>query len=199
MITISMTLLEQTDSYNETQQKIIDAAIRCVKQWGIEKTNLNDIAKEAGVTRPTVYSYFPNRHDVIRSALLQSGYAFAARILAYMNKFSNTKDRLIETLLFALEELPKEPYLTLITQTDFSSQINEDALSDAEGQVICLGLFKEIFKFDLPSDTDLIEITEFTTRLMLSLLMIKGPIVRTTEEQRAFLERRLLPAIGIKD
>lgn len=192
-----MTLLEQTDNYNETQQKIIDAAIRCVKQWGIEKTNLNDIAKEAGVTRPTVYSYFPNRHDVIRTALLQSGYSFAKRILDNMNQYTHTRERLLETLMFALEELPKEPYLALITQTDMSSHLNEDALSDAEGQAICLTLFTEIFKYDVPTDADLIEITEFTTRLMLSLLIIKGPLTRNREEQRAFLEKRLLPAIGL--
>lgn len=188
----------QHSEFNETQQKIIDAAIRCVKQWGIEKTNLNDIAKEAGVTRPTVYSYFPNRHDVIRTALLQSGYSFATRVFAHMNQFTGTKDRLLETLLFALDELPKEPYLALITQTDFSSQVNADALSDAEGQAICLALFSEIFKFDMPAENDLIEITEFTTRLMLSLLMLKGPVTRSPDEQRAFLERRLLPAIGLQ-
>jgi AcrR family transcriptional regulator len=193
-----MNPFEQTSEFNDTQQKIIDAAIRCVKQWGTDKTNLNDIAKEAGVTRPTVYSYFPNRDDVIRTALLQSGYNFAQRLFEFMNQFTNTKDRILETLLFALEELPKEPYLAIITRTDLSSHINADALSDIEGQAICLHLFQEIFKYDLPNEADLIEITEFTTRLMLSLLIIQGPIVRTREQQKAFLERRLLPAIGLE-
>lgn len=192
-----MTTATRHPEFNETQQKIIDATIRCVKQWGIEKTNLNDIAKEAGVTRPTVYSYFPNRHDVIRTALLHKGYSFAERTIDHMNRFDNTRDRVLETLLFALEELPKEPYLTLITQTDFSSQVNEDALSDPEGQAICLRLFAEMFKFDTPPDNDLIEITEFVTRLMLSLLMLKGPIHRNRDELKSFLQRRLLPALGI--
>ena len=37
---------------NNTQKKIIDAAIHCVKRWGVEKVNLNDIAKEARDTLP---------------------------------------------------------------------------------------------------------------------------------------------------
>ena len=49
----------------DTQQRIVDAAVRCVKKWGIAKVTLNDIAKEAGVTRPTVYSYFSNRDEVV--------------------------------------------------------------------------------------------------------------------------------------
>jgi AcrR family transcriptional regulator len=181
--------------FNDTQQKIIDAAIRCVKQWGIEKTNLNDIAKEAGVTRPTVYSYFPNRHDVIRTALLQSGYGFAQRVLSHMKQFNNTRDRLMETLLFALAELPKEPYLALITDSHLSSQINEDALNDSEGQLICFQLFQAIYEHDMPNDEALMEITEMTTRVLLSLLMLKGPLHRNREQQKAFLERRLLPSI----
>ena len=192
-----MTTASHYPDFNETQKKIIDATIRCVKQWGIEKTNLNDIAKEAGVTRPTVYSYFPNRHDVIRTALLHKGYSFAERTIEFMNRFDNTRDRVIETLIFSLEELPKEPYLALITQTDFSSQVNEDALNDPEGQAICLRLFEEMFKFDKPTDSDLVEITEFVVRVMLSLLMLKGPLKRSPEEMRAFLQRRLLPALGI--
>lgn len=185
------------EQFNETQQRILDAAIACVKQWGIEKTSLNDIAKQAGVTRPTVYSYFPNRNDVIRTALLQSGNAFAARLKDHIGRFSKVQDRLVETVVFALEELPKEPYLAVLTEADISGYINRDALSDPEGQEICLSLFDEIFK-DHPIDSnEMIEITEFAARLVLSLLMITGPIKRNSEEVRGFLQRRLLPAAGL--
>lgn len=183
--------------FNETQQRILDAAIACVKQWGIEKTSLNDIAKQAGVTRPTVYSYFPNRNDVIRTALLQSGYAFGERLMEHMNSFNNTSDRLLESVLFALEELPKEPYLAVLTEADISGYINKDALTDPEGHEICLALFREIFRPTPVDDEELTEITELTVRLALSLLMTAGSVKRDTEQMRQFLRRRLLPAAGL--
>lgn len=188
-------LIDKQEALNETQQKILDAAILCVQQWGVEKTSLNDIAKMAGVTRPTVYSYFPNRNDVIRTALLQSGHKFAEKIRTQMNRFNTTEERFIETIVYAIEELPKEPYLTVITQTELSSYVNQDALSDEEGQKICLALFQEIFKNQHITDDELIEITEITTRLALSLLMIQGPLKRNGDELRGFLRRRLLPGI----
>ena len=183
--------------FNETQQKILDAAIACVKQWGIEKTSLNDIAKQAGVTRPTVYSYFPNRNDVIRTALLQSGYSFAKRLKDHLQLFSNSADRLLESVIFSLEELPKEPYLALLSESkaDISGYINQDALSDSEGQAICLDLFVMIFADSKISDDDLIEVMEFTVRLALSLLMMPGPIKRDSQQLRRFLQNRLLPAV----
>ena len=185
-------MTEQT--YNETQQRILDSAAQCVTQWGIEKTNLNDIAKHAGVTRPTVYSYFTSKDDVIRTALLRSGYAFAARVQEHVGKYRKTEDRLIEAVMFALEQLPKEPYLSAITEPNLSSVIGSDALRE-KGQLICLNIFSEIFPDG--SNEDLPEIAEFTTRLLLSLLMIKEPIPRTPAETRAFLKRRLLPALGL--
>ncbi len=184
-------------SFNDTQQRILDAAIQCLKQWGADKTNLNDIAKTAGVTRPTVYSYFPNKSDVIRTALLQSGYAFGLRLIEHMGKFKTTPERLVESVVFAIEEMPNEPYLAVITQSDLSSYVNQDALSDEEGLAICLLLFKEIFKYDPVNKKELTEITEFTIRVLLSLLIIKGPTKRSPRELRAFLKRRLLPALGL--
>lgn len=183
--------------FNETQQRILDAAIACVKQWGIEKTSLNDIAKQAGVTRPTVYSYFPNRNDVIRTALLRSGYDFGERLVEHINRFRDTRDRLLESVLFALEELPKEPYLAVLTEADISSYINQDALTDPEGHEICLALFREIFKNTPVGDEELDEITELTVRLALSLLMTAGSVKRDKEQMRLFLQRRLLPAAGL--
>ena len=185
------------EAFNETQQRSLEAAITCVKQWGIEKTSLNDIAKQAGVTRPTVYSYFPNRNDVIRTALLQSGYAFADRLRELINRYSTTADRLVESVLFALEELPKEPYLAVLTDADISGYINKDALSDPEGQQICFSLFSEIFRDEDISDEELAEITEFVVRLALSLLMISGLVQRDREQLRGLLQRRLLPAAGL--
>ncbi|HEY9034310.1 MAG TPA: TetR/AcrR family transcriptional regulator [Pseudomonadales bacterium] len=191
------TTLISKDAFNDTQQRILDAAIACVKQWGIEKTSLNDIAKQAGVTRPTVYSYFPNRNDVIRTALLQSGYAFAERLMKHINRYDTVADRLVESILFALEELPREPYLAVLTEADISGYINKDALSDPEGLAICLSLFREIFRPQPVDDDTLAEITELTVRLALSLLMITGSFTRNTEQQRQFLRRRLLPAAGL--
>lgn len=192
-----MNMFVNETTFNDTQQRILNAAIECVKQWGIEKTSLNDIAKQAGVTRTTVYSYFESKDQVIRTALLQSGYAFAERLKQHIAAFKKPQSRLLESIIFAVEELPKEPYLTLITQANLSAFVNEDALNEPEAQQICLEIFRDIFRNEIISDTDLVEYTEFTTRLVLSLLTLKGPIERDSSELRGFLKRRLLPALGL--
>ena len=182
---------------NDTQQRILDATIDCVKTWGVEKTSLNDIAKRAGVTRPTVYNYYGNRTAVIRAALLSSGHHFAERVIAHIQAWPTPADRLVEAVVFALEELPKEPYLAVITRADLSSYIYEDALSDREGVEMCLAIFNTVFDGTTLSEQDRIEVMELSVRLALSLLMLSGPATHEGDNLRGFLRRRLVPAAGL--
>lgn len=183
---------------SDTRQRIVDAAIRCLQRWGVDKTSLNEIAREAGVTRPTVYSYFPSRDDVIQAALLQSGHAFAERLLRHVDRFNSLDERLVETMLFALRELPLEPQLGLVRGSEFAQFLNTRALTTPEGQEICQSLFRVILKDDPALLPDLAEISEVATRMLLSLLTLEGPVVRDEEQMRQFLRRRLLPALGMR-
>ena len=43
--------------------RILDAALVCVARWGVAKTTLDDIAREAGCSRATVYRVVPGGKD----------------------------------------------------------------------------------------------------------------------------------------
>src|SRR5512133_2987284 len=53
------------------QASLIDAARRCIARWGVRKTSLDDIAREAGVARATVYRAFPGGKDRLMAAVWQ--------------------------------------------------------------------------------------------------------------------------------
>lgn len=192
-----MTAVPSIKQFNETQQRILDAAIECVKQWGIDKTNLNDIAKQAGVTRPTVYRYFASRDEVLTAALLQSGFALAQRMLNQIDRYPDPADRFVEMVLYALGEFPNEPYLAVITRGDLTSYVSEDALNNAEGWALSLDLTRQILNDLVIPESDLEEMTEMTVRVILSLLTMAGPRQRSMEDLRGFLTRRLLPMLRL--
>lgn len=180
-----------------TRERIVEATLRCVERWGAAKTSLNDIAKEARVTRPTVYSYFSGRDDVLRFALAHAGAAFAERVKAHVAGFAKPRDRVVEAMLFALRELPKEPYLASVSRGDITALVNEHAVASAETQRICLDVFAAIFDGRADLLRQLPEIVEVATRWLLSFLVVEGPVKRDEAAMRAFLRRRLLPALGL--
>jgi len=186
-----------TGDSNPTRQRIIDAALVCLDRWGLDKTSLHDIAREAGGTRPTVYSYFANREEVIQAAMVQGGQRFAVKALAHINRFTTHRSRLLEAVLFAWKHMPDEPYLKLVKDAGLAHMINEQAITSKEGREICRALMNEILQHDAKYKHELDEITEVTTRFLLSLLLVDGAVKRSEKQTREFVERRLLPALGV--
>ncbi len=43
----------------EVRERLLQATYDCVARWGLAKTTVEDAAREAGVSRATVYRYFP--------------------------------------------------------------------------------------------------------------------------------------------
>jgi AcrR family transcriptional regulator len=66
------TVDEWTAGYLATgaaERRLVEAAGRCIARWGIRKTSLDDVAREAGVSRATVYRVFPGGKDRVVEAV----------------------------------------------------------------------------------------------------------------------------------
>jgi len=50
-------------------RELIDAALRCVARWGLAKTTFEDVAREAGCSRATLYRAFPGGKDALFDAV----------------------------------------------------------------------------------------------------------------------------------
>ena len=50
--------------------RVLDGTLRCIARWGIAKTTLDDIAREAGCSRASVYRAFPGGKDALLQSLL---------------------------------------------------------------------------------------------------------------------------------
>lgn len=52
----------------ERRNAIVEAGLSCFSQFGFAKTSFADIARRAGVSRPTVYQHFPNKEAILEAA-----------------------------------------------------------------------------------------------------------------------------------
>ena len=55
----------------DVEVRVLDAALSLVARWGVAKTSLADVAKEAGCARATVYRAFPGGKRHLLTALGQ--------------------------------------------------------------------------------------------------------------------------------
>lgn len=52
------------------EDRILDAGLRCIARWGISKTTLDDLARQAGCSRATLYRAFPGGREAVLRALV---------------------------------------------------------------------------------------------------------------------------------
>jgi AcrR family transcriptional regulator len=55
----------------DTKQKILDVSLRMFMQVGFENTYMDDVAQNAGVTKPAIYYYFKDKQALFEAAAQQ--------------------------------------------------------------------------------------------------------------------------------
>lgn len=82
-----------------TQTLILDAAERLLAQIGYRKMTMDDIAKEAGISRRTVYGYFNSKEQVILGTIDRIAARVAERLGMLSEKPESAADRLRQMLI----------------------------------------------------------------------------------------------------
>ena len=89
-------LLEPPTPPGSQEERILDAALVCIARWGLSKTGLDDVAREAGVSRATVYRAFPGGKDAVAEAVARTELArFFAAVEARLAAASTLEDLLV--------------------------------------------------------------------------------------------------------
>jgi AcrR family transcriptional regulator len=178
----------------QTRRDIYAGAIACVETWGLEKTTLDDIAKAAGCSRRTLYNHFSNKSEVMAEALDAAGEQFRLRVIGHAMQFEEPAVSLVETMVYTIVHLPREPYLKVLVDSHFFSTFLQEFYSTdrsreriAEITRVCLRNAPEL----LPHVD---EIGEITSRFLVSIL-ISGSNQRDEQELKDFIRRRLIPGL----
>lgn len=181
----------------EARQRIITAATACLEQFGSAKTTLSDVATELGVTRQTVYRYYPNLGELL-SAVAQAGLDdFVTRMQSHLATATTPADAAIESIVFAVQAIPFEPYIGVLFQageTDVFSRGVTSSMALSVGAHILRQI--PVNWSEIGVDDDELEgLAEILMRLFLSFLQYPADPPRSEEELRALVRRWLGPAL----
>lgn len=90
--------------------RIRAACLLCVERWGITKTTLEDVAREAGCSRATVYRLFPGGKDsLIQAVATAEASTFFAALSDELRGVATLEDRLVSGVGYALRRLTDHP------------------------------------------------------------------------------------------
>lgn len=109
----------------QTAHKILYAAAEMFMEKGYEQVSLEQIAIECGVTKASIYYYYPNKADLFTHSVVRILGHAADTTLEMLNGPGTLQERLIRIA---------EGHLTM-NRSDFNSMLNEAKESLKEEQV----------------------------------------------------------------
>ncbi|MEU0791075.1 TetR/AcrR family transcriptional regulator [Amycolatopsis sp. NPDC005961] len=183
---------------DEARRRIVDAATACLDRAGLAKTSLSDVAAEAGVTRQTVYRYFPSLNDILRAVALAGVEEFAGRMERHLASFGSAVEVAVESVVFAVRTLPGEPHLGLLLQAgeaDFFTVGVISPLAFSYGARILRNVPVDWTAVGVRTDADFEGLAEVLMRLFLSYLQYPSTPALTDDGIRVLVRRWIGPAL----
>jgi AcrR family transcriptional regulator len=183
----------------EVRERLLQATYDCVARWGLAKTTVEDAAREAGVSRATVYRYFPGGRDELISAVV--GWEFARFFLRLYEEVhgAETLEEVMERgLMFAHRSMVEHVVLQriLVTEPDvLLPRLTVEA--DQTHTLIAEFLSPYLIRHGMSEGTDLELAADFLARMVLSYIGSPGRWDLDDPEQVALLVRSELLA-GIR-
>jgi AcrR family transcriptional regulator len=180
------------------RERIFEAAFACVGRYGIAKTTVEDVSRQARVSRATVYRHFPGGKDqLIRETIAWETARFFTGLADSVAGIDDLAGLLEEALFFAHRELDQHAVLQKVLQTEPELLLPE--LSVEAGRLITLVkafLMPWLAQAPLRPEVDRDTAAEHVARLFLSFLGSPGSWdLDDREEVRRLVRSQILAGV----
>lgn len=173
---------------DEAKARILAAASAAIDVRGPD-LSIADVARTLGVTRQTVYRYFPSTDALLVAAALDAADGFLDRLAAHVVGITDPADAVTEGIATALEWLPHDKHIGLLLAPDRDNAFTANVTSDVAVQFAS----SMLRRFDVDwtatgfSDNELAELAEHLLRIIQSFVIDPGR--RRGRQLREYLRR----------
>ena len=187
-------------SADEARVQILAAARSRLAEAG--STNISEVAEDLGVTRQTVYRYFPTTEHLVDAAALDAVAEMTDRLGEHVRRHLATTggdagDAAVEVVAFVYEHLRGDPALDrMVAPGRLSSTVAGLTAPEsiALGRELLAGFGLDWVALGLDDEAQR-ELVEHLLRTLQTLVLDPGSPPRSGDEVRGYLQRWLAPAL----
>jgi len=180
-----MRRLRNTDSRTEQESAILKAAAEEVALVGVARLSMDVVARQAGVSRSTLYRRFPSR-DALVTELGRQTFGFAMARLQTVGIDSGPKDAAVTAFREGVRLLTGEPVMRRFLQLD--GEFTATAEMVAEARLFLVSAATAMAKAlraagaTMP-DHQLLAVAEVHIRLAASLVQVSTAVLDVTDDE----------------
>lgn len=190
---------------DEARARILAATRARLSEAGT--TSTSEIAEVLGVTRQTVYRYYPTTDDLVDAAALDAVGDLVGQLVDHVQRHlaaqrgrglpGDAADAVVEVVAYVYEHLRDDPALNrMIAPGRISTTVSglTAQSSIALGGKLLAGFGIDWSEVGL-AEADQLELVEHLLRILQSFVLDPGEPARTGDELRAYLDRWVAPVL----
>ncbi len=179
----------------------LDAAASCYLRLGVSGTTATDIAREAGISRATLYRRYGSHEAIFLAVLHRESEAMAEDARSHLDGLTVTDpaQRTLEGMMFAIGQIRSRPVHAAV--------FGGDSAAWAAGRAIRMEALREIGEAGIRpmvatapaegrlSEQDVEDLVDWILRILISYAAVPGDGGRDPDEIRRQLTSWFLPAL----
>lgn len=181
---------------------LVDAALACIARHGTVKTTVDDVARQAGVSRATVYRVFPGGKEELLTAVADTERARLFSALgARMGAADELSDVLVAGIVEATTRIRGHAALAYLVEHEPDVVLGQLCFDDAERLLSMAATFVAPFLGRWMDADEAVRVAEWLARIVLSYTITPSATVDLTREAdaRRLVETFVLPGIQALD
>jgi len=180
------------------REQILDAAWRCYEANTVYKTSMEHIAREAKVSRTTVYRYFENRDEVLTGVVMRALHQLIDQIRNDVVETDNFGEFVVEALVRGVKAVPKSAVFSLMLQEQ-STVISRVYIASPKTLSILIDFFSDRFELakragELRDGVELLPMIDWLIHAV-SAYMLAPTSMQSADDWRKMLRMFLVPAL----
>jgi AcrR family transcriptional regulator len=161
---------------DDVRTRILEGTYRCVARQGIAGTSVEDAARESGVSRATVYRYFPGgRAELVSAVIAFESVRFFGRLADAVGSAPDLESLLVDGILFAHRAIEEHDVLQKVLETEPELLVPQLTVESAGLVALVAGFLTPRLPAEgLPPDLESREVADYLARMLLSFIGAPG-------------------------
>lgn len=184
----------------KTREKLLDAALHCYQELGVNGTAMEDVAQQAGVGRATLYRHFKNQEALLTEVMTRNLEDIQALLKTSLSDCNKPEEYFVEAAIIIIRECQQRSLTTLLFGDEASNLTSRISFSDQT--LISMGneLVAPFYKYAKQEGVLRDWVTkpllqEWISRLMLSFLTTPSPNLNSERKLRKFFYDAVVASI----
>ncbi len=170
------------DEASPHRVRIIDGTLACLARHGTAKTTVDDIARESGVSRATVYRVFPGGRDQILAAVVDTEMARLFSALGVrLGEAHTLTEALVGGIVEASSRIRNHAALAYLVVHEPELILAHLAFDESDRLLTAASQFTAPFLARWMSPAEAERVAEWATRIVLSYAIAPSPTADLTD------------------